>query len=47
MIHDFVLHCKLAEYVYKPADKFIAQVKREFNLKSEFSSVDGSDVAVC
>ena len=47
MIHDFTLHCKLSDYVYKPAEEFMAQVKREFGLHSEFSSVDGSDVAVC
>lgn len=47
MIHDFTLHSKLAEYVYKPAEQFMAQVKREFGLSSEFSSADGSDVAVC
>jgi|TARA_Y100000114_G_scaffold13804_1_gene11148 hypothetical protein len=47
MLHDYSLHCKLSEYVYKPAEEFMAQVKREFGLHSEFSSVDGSDVAVC
>ncbi len=47
MLHDYSLHCKLSEYVYKPAEQFMAQVKREFGLHSEFSSVDGSDVAVC
>jgi hypothetical protein len=47
MLHDYSLHCKLSEYVYKPAEEFMAQIKREFGLYSEFSSVDGSDVAVC
>ena len=47
MLHDFTLHCKLSEYVYKPAEEFMAQIKREFGLYSEFSSVNGSDVAVC
>ena len=47
MLHDYTLHCKLAEYVYKPAEEFMAHIKREFGLHSEFSSVEGSDVAVC
>ena len=36
MLHDYALHCKLADYVYKPAEEFMAQIKREFNLSSEF-----------
>jgi len=47
MLHDYTLHCKLSELVYLSAEEFMGKVKREYGLSSEFSSVDGSDVAVC
>ena len=47
MIHEFTLHSKLAEYVYSPQEEFMARIKREFNLYSEFRSYEGSEVAVC
>ena len=47
MLHDYTLHCKLSELVYLPAEQFMGKVKREYGLSSEFSSVEGSDVAVC
>lgn len=47
MLHDYTLHCKLAEYVYLPQEEFMGKIKREFNLSSEFRSYQGSEVAVC
>ena len=47
MLHDYTLHCKLSELVYQPAETFMSTVKMQYSLNSEFSSVDGSDVAVC
>jgi predicted lipase len=47
MIHEYTLHCKLSQYAYLSHEKFISRVSKEFAFTSEFSSIDGSDVAVC
>lgn len=47
MLHDYTLHCKLAEYVYLKPKDFATRVKKEFQMSSDFSSVEGSEVAVC